>query len=140
MAKHFSILFLAAAFLAGCTKDKVVFDAEHPEITILRGGRILYRGTTIPLPEFPRRLAADGVERRDEIPILLGEGVSLGDVTPVSGFMMGKGYSRVFYVTPQHGVSYTDGKRPAAMQGIADEESQGARKAPGVRFKRSPGF
>ena len=129
---------LCAVFVCGCESPRPQFDRRNPPVEILEGGRVVYRGLTVPLQELPDRLRSDGVGRRDEIPVLLGYGVTQNDLKPLSGYMMSKGYTRLVYVTPERGVSFVKGQSVEPAQHIARPGQDGQTpRAPTVRYRRS---
>lgn len=67
---------LVCALVCGCTTERYVTDARHPEIEIKEDGGVTYRGKYVDVEDLPGLLKDSGLRREDTINIRCSEKVT----------------------------------------------------------------
>ena len=95
-----------AAMACGCSSERVVFDAAHPEIAVTEAQTVLYRGRPVAPGEVPGLLRASGLSRRDTV--YIGIPAGLRDYRTAHGLMRliaAEGFTRQMLVAPRRSTS-----------------------------------
>lgn len=98
---------LALAFAVGCTTERYITDARHPEVAITADGGVTYRGKYVELRDLPGLLRDSGLTKQDTINIHVSD--DLRDMRAprrVMAFLSRNGFTRPILTSDRK--SYTE--------------------------------
>ena len=112
------------AILAGCTHEKYLVDAKHPEVEYTEDGSLKWHGRFIEPEELPRLLEKSGVDHKSQIDIRVPPRMrSLKEPRLLLFVLRRAGYTRGVLVTEKKAYSHSSAPPPkSSMRPRASEQ------------------
>ena len=111
------LAFAAAVFSAGCTHERYIADAKHPEVEYTEMGDLKWHNRFISPEDLPHLLEKSGVSRRSQIDIRVPERIrSLKGPRHLLFILRRAGYTRGVLVTEKRAYSRASAPPPKPVR------------------------
>ena len=108
------------ALTGGCTHERFITDARHPEIAVSELGTVTYRGRIVDAEDLPGLLEDSGLTRQDTIHIHIPSGLKdYRYAYHVMGQLVRKGFRRPVLVEDRRSSSSVTSPAPAPPASVA---------------------
>ena len=108
-----AIVAMAVLLAAGCTHEKYLVDAKHPEVEYTEDGSLKWHGRFIEPEELPRLLEKSGVDHKSQIDIRVPPRMrSLKEPRLLLFVLRRAGYTRGVLVTEKKAYSHSSAPPP----------------------------
>ena len=132
--KRWAVVIVAAMLAAGCTHEKYLVDAKHPEVEYTEDGSLKWHGRFIEPEELPRLLEKSGVDRKSQIDIRVPARMhSLKEPRLLLFILRRAGYTRGVLVTEKKAYSHSSAPPPQSSPRSHVSEPPQQRRA--IRYK-----